>query len=74
MDVILNELAHSLPPIITRQELERLTGGLLKARTLANLDSAGRGPSQKIRYGRKIAYERKALLAWLARRMEVESD
>lgn len=73
MDDFMEALKRTLPPLVTRQELERLTGGLVKARTLANLDCAGNGPSQRIRYGRKIAYERSIVLTWLAKHLEVKS-
>jgi len=73
MRTLLNDLTSSLPVFVTRQELERLTGGLLNARTMANLDCAGKGPSQRIRYGRKIAYERNVIIEWLTTRLEVKS-
>lgn len=70
MDKILQEFSKDLPPLVTRQELERLTGGLIKARTLANLDCNGKGPLQKIRIGKKVVYGRDAVLKWLLSRME----
>ena len=73
MDNLLKNLNHTLPALVTRKELERLTGGLLKARTLANLDCAGKGPAKRIRYGRKVAYERGVLLDWLVQRLEVQN-
>lgn len=73
MDGIIENMRRILPPLVTRQEAERLTGGLLKARTLANLDCLGKGPAQRVRYGRKVAYERTVLLDWLTKRMEVKN-
>ena len=45
----------------------------LNPRTMANLDSKGLGPKGRFRIGRKIVYDREALLEWLKnRRTEVE--
>jgi|APHig6443717817_1056837.scaffolds.fasta_scaffold07726_2 hypothetical protein len=70
MDNILHEFSKDLPPLVTRQELEKLTGGLIKARTLANLDCKGKGPLQKMRIGKKVAYGKEAVLKWLLARTE----
>lgn len=58
------ELEHSLPPILARTEIPKLTGGLISVGHLANLDSLGRGP-RKITLGRKVGYIRGDFIAWL---------
>ena len=64
-------LAKRLPPIIARDHVERLLGGVISAKRLANLDCLGEGP-KRIRIGRKVAYKTEDLLAWLeARAMEL---
>lgn len=53
--------------IVARHEVPKFTGGLLNARTLANLDSLGEGPP-RARCGRKIFYKVEDLCAWLQAR------
>ena len=50
---------------VAREKVGIFSGGILHPRTLANADSAGIGPKEKIRVGRKIAYPVDALIAWL---------
>lgn len=62
------KLRKSWPaPIVARTEIARFTGGLLNARTMANLDSLGEGPPRG-RYGRKIFYPVDSLVAWMEAR------
>ena len=65
--VELMELGRSLPPLICRNQVEKLLGGIISSKTLANLDSIGKGP-KRIRIGRKVAYKTKDLLEWLEKR------
>lgn len=62
-----SDLESSLPALIARSEVARLTGGVVNPRTLANLDSEGRGP-QRVRIGKKVAYPRGPFVAWLRAR------
>lgn len=57
----------SLPPIISPDHVEKYLGGVIFQRTLANLDSVGKGP-KRMQIGRKIAYLNKDLLEWLSLR------
>jgi len=61
------ELEKTLPPILARTDVPKLTGGLISAGRLANLDCLGQGP-QSIRCGRKIGYTRSDFIAWLRSR------
>ena len=63
----LENLKDSLPPIISRDRIEALLGGVISSKTLANLDSLGLGP-KRMRIGRKVAYLTEDLLAWLSER------
>jgi len=63
----LKQLADSLPPIIARDHIEQLLGGVISSKYLANLDSLGTGPA-RMRIGRKIAYRTDSLLEWLGNR------
>ena len=59
-------------PFVARDQriLDRFSGGLLNAKTLANADSRGLGPEGKIRIGRRVAYPVESLVAWLKDRLE----
>ena len=59
-------------PLIARnqKQLDKFSGGLLNARTLANADSLGIGPKGRVKVGRKVAYPTNSLAEWLASRME----
>ena len=63
----LKPLAEKLPPIISRDHLEKLLGGIISAKRMANLDSLGQGP-KRLRIGRKVAYRTEDLIAWLEAR------
>lgn len=58
-------LEEALPPIFTRKTASRMTGGMFTARTLSNLDAAGKGPASKVRVGKNVIYERQDFIDWL---------
>lgn len=65
------ELARRWPaPLVARDQkmLDKFSGGVLNARTLANLDSLGQGPPNRVRVGRKVAYFVSDLVAWMEKR------
>lgn len=57
--------------IVARTEIERFTGGIIREKYIANLDSQGRGPAGRIRIGRKIAYPVTEVIRWLESRSTV---
>jgi hypothetical protein len=57
-------------PYVAREKIETFTGGIINRRTLANLDSAGKGPAGRIRIGRKVAYQVDSLISWLEERAQ----
>ena len=63
-EVNLSDLSSKLPPIIARDHVEALLGGVIGSKRLANLDSLGQGP-KRMRVGRKVAYLTEDLLGWL---------
>lgn len=69
----IQKLYASAPEIIARESVAAITGGLVQRRRLANLDSAGEGPAERIRVGGKVGYPKAAFCAWLASRMTVET-
>lgn len=62
---IVMKIGQSLPPIFTRDVAVKSLGGLLRAKTLANIDNQGHGPLSKVRIGKKVIYEREEFLNWL---------
>ena len=58
-------------PFVARAEVKEFSGGILNSKSLANLDSAGLGPTGRIRIGRKIAYPVSSLISWMENRTEV---
>ena len=62
-----SNLIPKLPPLISRDHVEKLLGGVISSKTLANLDSLGEGP-KRMRVGRKVVYKTEDLLEWLASR------
>ena len=61
------DLAKELPPLIARNHVEKLLGGVISSKTLANLSSLGDGP-KRMRMGRKVVYRTVDFLEWLASR------
>ena len=62
-----SNLIPKLPPLISRDHVEKLLGGVISSKTLANYDSLGEGP-KRMRVGRKVVYKTEHLLEWLAQR------
>ena len=60
-------LAKELPPLIARDHVDRLLGGVISPKSLANLDSLGEGP-KRMRMGRKVVYRTVDFLEWLSSR------
>jgi hypothetical protein len=68
---VLREMEAEMPPLVSRThpKFREWTG--IGGRTMANLDSLGQGPEQRLLLGREIAYPRQSLLAWISRRLKV---
>ena len=62
--MVFSELAEKLPPVIARSHVEKLLGGVISAKRLANLGSLGEGP-KRWKTGRKVFYRTEDLLEWL---------
>lgn len=58
-------LEKSLPPVFTRKTASEAIGGLISPKTMSNDDALGRGPSEKVRIGNKVGYEKASFLLWL---------
>jgi hypothetical protein len=71
-NLFIEQLKKELPPVFARQEVSRLTGGIISSSTLGNLDSLGKGPAGRLRIGKKIAYSRDLFVDWIASRTTIE--
>jgi hypothetical protein len=58
-------------PILARNEIERLKGGVVTRKYLSNLDCLGRGPKGRFLIGRRIVYPLGALVDWLQQRSQI---
>lgn len=67
----LSKLAASWPsPLVSRDSVEKFTGGAITQRTIANHDSKGIGPQGRFKIGRKVCYPVNAFIEWLETRTE----
>ena len=63
---IFNEMANKWPSaVVARTEIEKFSGGLITPKSIANLDSLGKGIEGRIHVGRKVAYPIDELVGWL---------
>jgi len=53
---------------VSRTDVKPFSGGALTPKSMANHDSAGTGPEQRFRIGRKICYPAVALAFWMQSR------
>ena len=51
--------------IVARAEIKNFTGGAISPKTVANADSEGRGPANRLVVGRRVCYPVADLIAWL---------
>jgi hypothetical protein len=63
---IIKEMANKWPSnIVARTDVRAFSGGVLHPRTMANLDSAGRGPAGRFKIGKKTVYPVDSLIEYL---------
>lgn len=67
-EVTLSTLEAQLPPLIPRHRIGQFLGGLYSPGYLANLDSKGLGPKDRVLIGKKCCYTRESLIDWLRAR------
>lgn len=58
-------LEATLPPVFTRKVAAKVLGGILSADGMANLDSAGNGPTVRVTVGKSVGYEKANFIKWL---------
>ena len=62
-------MAEAWPsPVVARNQVDKLTGGLINPNYLANLDSKGLGPAGRFKCGGKIGYPVDSFIEWLLER------
>jgi len=66
----LRAIEKELPPVVSRVELARITGGLISVKTLSNEDSLQKGPGERIRVGTKIGYSRASAMTYLRKKLK----
>ncbi|MBW2185013.1 MAG: hypothetical protein JRG71_01015 [Deltaproteobacteria bacterium] len=72
LETILEAISKTAPPILTRTEIEKITGGAIKAKSLANMDSLGEdGIPERFTIGRKVCYPTPAFINWLRTRSKI---
>ena len=57
--------------IVARTMIYDFSGGLISAKTMANLDCQGIGP-ERVKVGRKTGYPIDSLVAWLRERSDMK--
>lgn len=71
-DIDLSFLASKWPSaVVARESVSEFSGGVLTAKYMANLDSAGQGPDGAIRMGRKVVYPVTSLVLWMEGRAKL---
>jgi hypothetical protein len=60
-------------PVVIRSRVGEFSGGLLHARTMANIDSQGLGPSGMFYLSGKAAYPTNELVAWMKEKYQKEN-
>ena len=69
MNSVFQEMSVKWPSaLVARSEVKRFTGGALSGGHLANEDSRGRGPGERVLVGKRVCYPVKALVQWLEQR------
>ena len=60
--------------IVARSEVGRFSGGLLNPRTIANRDSQGTGPRNRLKLGKSVGYSVHDLLEWMDKNLTKASN
>lgn len=56
--------------VVARREVSIFTGGLIKPKFLANQDSLGTGPAERVEVCGRIGYPVSSLIEWLKKRSQ----
>ena len=64
-------IEKELPPVVSRAELARLTGGLISVKTLSNEDALQKGPGERVRAGSKVGYSKASAMVYLRKKLRL---
>ena len=70
-EAFFRSIEQELPPVMSRAELSRATGGLISAKTLSNEDALHKGPAERVRAGSKIGYTRASAMAYIRKKFKL---
>ena len=68
-EAFFRSIEQELPPVVSRAELSKATGGLVSAKTLSNEDALHKGPTERVRAGSKIGYTRASAMAYIRKKI-----
>ena len=66
---LLRTIEKELPPMVTREKLTEVLGGMISPKTLSNQDSMNDGPAERLRIGQKVAYTKRSVMKYLRERL-----
>ena len=64
-------IEKELPPVVSRAELARITGGLISVKTLSNEDALQKGPRERVRAGSKVGYSKASAMVYLRKKLRL---
>ena len=70
-EAFFKSIEQELPPVVSRAELAKATGGLISAKTLSNEDAMHKGPAERVRAVSKIGYTRAAAMAYIRKKFQL---
>ena len=70
-EAFFRSIEQELPPVVSRAELAKATGGLISAKTLSNEDALHKGPNERVRAGSKIGYTRASAMAYIRKKFKL---
>ena len=70
-EAFFKSIEQELPPVVSRAELAKATGGLISPKTLSNEDALDKGPAERVRAGSKIGYTRASAMAYIRKKFKL---
>ena len=70
-EAFFRSIEQELPPVVSRAELAKATGGLISPKTLSNEDALHKGPAERVRAGSKIGYTRASAMAYIRKKFQL---
>ncbi len=73
VEEVIERLRRVLPPVFTRSEIERLTGGVIKKSSIANIEAAEGKIPGGFYMRRRRAYQLEPFLEWWAKQITFDN-